>query len=230
MSWHRYYPLKLLSPFAFTHFCNLCGQLTQASFALACNLPVFHSAVINSRAFLFSPAPRTSIHLGDRSDFSGPQISSIGCKSGEFAGKSTFLIPWIFRYYSNCLAAFICDDALSSASYTVLLGFTACTYYTYIYQIYFYSRFCFVRAVHAPRCSSSFSPETHSFLHCICSCASLTHVSHLFKRYTHSCVVLSLSSHVSATQPGGLPDLFFSLTCIRPQNSWPDCLVVCALH
>lgn len=127
MSWHRYYPLKLLSPFAFTHFCNLCGQLTQASFALACNLPVFHSAVINSRAFLFFPAPRTSIHLGDRSDFSGPQISSIGCKSGEFAGQSTFLIPWIFRYYSNCLAAFICDDALSSASYTVLLGFAACT-------------------------------------------------------------------------------------------------------
>ena len=97
-------------------------------------------------------------------------------------------------------------------------------------QIYFYSRFCFVRAAHAPRCSSSFSPETHSFLHCICSCASLTHVSHLFKRYTHSCVILSLSPHISATQPGGLPDLFFSLTCIRPQNSWPDCLVVCALH
>lgn len=92
------YPLKLLSPFASMHFCNLCGQLIQASFALACNLAKFHSAVINSRAFFFTffPAPQTSIHLGDRSDFSGPQISSIGYKSGEFAGQSTCLIPWIF--------------------------------------------------------------------------------------------------------------------------------------
>ena len=109
--------------------------------------------------------------------------------------------------------------------------------------------FCFVRAViHALRCSSflcldAFLHALHPFmyhfhswvvlthvLHLFMhrSCVTLIHVSHSFMRCTYSCVtfvhahVVSLFSRISHAA-GSLLDLFFSLTCIKSQTSWPEC-------
>lgn len=61
-----------------------------------------------------------------------------------------------------------------------------------------------LRRIHS---STVFAPILRSFIRCILS---------LF-----SCI-----GHAAWS----LPDLFFPLTCIRPQNSWPDCPVICAPH
>ena len=71
------------------------------------------------------------------------------------------------------------------------------------------------------RCTGScLHAEIHSFMRC-------THLAlHLFLRYIHLCTcILSLFSCIShkAWSP---PDLFFSLTCIKSQTSWPECSAI----
>ena len=70
----------------------------------------------------------------------------------------------------------------------------------------------------------SFSPSHTVYKLLSSSCRdTFIHALHLFLRYIHSCAcILSLFSCIShkAWSP---PDLFFSLTCIKSQISWPEC-------
>ena len=99
--------------------------------------------------------------------------------------------------------------------------------------------FCFVRAViHALQCPSFLYlcrciPSCITFIHALYSpmfsiYSCVVHASYPFMRCTYSCVtfvhahVVSLFSRISHAA-WSLLDLFFSLTCIKPQTSWPEC-------